>query len=242
MNFSMYGLGNSRIGFMFDWTYLLLLAGVVICLIASARVNSAFRKYSRIANARGLTGRDVAEIILRNAGLNYVRIERVSGRLSDHYDPGTQVLRLSPEVYDVASVAAMGVAAHECGHAIQHAKGYAPLALRSAAVPVARFGSMLYWPIILIGWITGIMGLADLGVLFFCFVIIFQIITLPVEFNASRRALQIIGDGQIAANEYEYKGVKSVLSAAAMTYVAALLSSILQLIRLIAITGGRRRD
>ncbi|MBE6014384.1 MAG: zinc metallopeptidase [Lachnospiraceae bacterium] len=238
----MYGLGNSRIGFMFDWTYLLLLAGVVICLIASARVNSAFRKYSRIANARGLTGRDVAEIILRNAGLNYVRIERVSGRLSDHYDPGTQVLRLSPEVYDVASVAAMGVAAHECGHAIQHAKGYAPLALRSAAVPVARFGSMLYWPIILIGWITGIMGLADLGVLFFCFVIIFQIITLPVEFNASRRALQIIGDGQIAANEYEYKGVKSVLSAAAMTYVAALLSSILQLIRLIAITGGRRRD
>jgi hypothetical protein len=227
---------------MFDWTYLLLLAGVVICLIASARVNSAFRKYSRIANARGLTGRDVAEIILRNAGLNYVRIERVSGRLSDHYDPGTQVLRLSPEVYDVASVAAMGVAAHECGHAIQHAKGYAPLALRSAAVPVARFGSMLYWPIILIGWITGIMGLADLGVLFFCFVIIFQIITLPVEFNASRRALQIIGDGQIAANEYEYKGVKSVLSAAAMTYVAALLSSILQLIRLIAITGGRRRD
>lgn len=235
-------LGDSRIAFFFDWTYILILIGLAICLLASARVNSAFKKYNQMRTMTGVTGRQAAEKILSQAGLSYVRIERVSGKLSDHYDPKDKVLRLSSEVYDTPSVAAVGVAAHECGHAIQDAVGYAPLNLRSAAVPVARFGSYLYWPIIIIGWITGIMGLADIGVFLFAFIVLFQLITLPVEFNASNRALQILGSDQsLFATREEYNGARTVLRAAALTYVASLVSSILQLLRLIVLTRGRRK-
>ncbi len=233
--------GNGRIGFMFDWTYILVLIGIALCLMASARVKSSFKKYNSVRTISGITGCEAARIILNRSGLDYVRIERVSGDLSDHYDPRDKVLRLSNEVYDSPSVAAVGVAAHECGHAIQDANSYAPLVLRSAAVPVARFGSMIYWPLIIIGWVTGLVGLADLGVLLFSFIVILQIITLPVEFNASSRALQILGSGdEIFKSREEYNGAKSVLTAAALTYVASLISTILQLARLLVLTRRRK--
>ena len=233
--------GSGRIGFMFDWTYILILIGVAICLLASARVKIAFNKYNQVRTLSGITGSQAARIILDKAGLNYIQIERVSGDLTDHYDPKSKVLRLSQSVYDSPSVAAVGVAAHECGHAVQDAENYAPLALRSTAVPVAQFSSWIYWPLIIVGWVSGWVGLADLGILVFSFVVLFQLITLPVEFNASSRALRVLGSGEdIFRSREEYEGARSVLNAAALTYVASLISTILQLARLILINRRRK--
>ena len=189
----------------------------------------------------GYTGASVADAILRRSGIYDVRIEHISGNLTDHYDPRSKVLRLSDSVYNSNSVAAIGVAAHECGHAIQHAKGYAPLTIRSAIVPVVNFGSSISWFLILAGlFITNGSGLITLGIILFSTAVIFQLVTLPVEFNASRRALAILGDGLIVNTEV--KDARKVLSAAALTYVAGAIASILQLLRLIILFGGRNRD
>lgn len=224
--------------FYWDSTYILVLIGAVISAIAALRVNSTYKKFSTVANSRRMTGRDAAETILKNAGITDVRIERIKGNLTDHYSPKEKVLRLSDSVYDSTSVAALGVAAHECGHAIQHRQNYSPLGLRSAAVPVANIGSTLSWPIVLLGLVLGMPGLAQIGVILFCFVVFFQLITLPVEFNASSRALRILQDRGILMGE-ELNGASKVLRAAAMTYVAAAFSSILQLLRLVMLTRRR---
>lgn len=228
----------------FDPTYLLVLIGVAICLIASARVKSTFRRYSGFRNSRNMTGAEAAERVLHSAGIYDVRIEHVRGSLTDHYDPRSKVLRLSDDTYGKTSVAAVGVAAHECGHAIQHAKSYAPLRLRSALVPVVNFGSTIAWPLILIGlFLRGDSSafLINIGILAFSLAVLFQLVTLPVEFNASGRAIRILADTGMMQGE-EIKAAKKVLSAAALTYVAGAASAILQLLRIILLTGGRRRN
>jgi len=224
-----------------DSTYILVIIGALISALAALNVKSTFRRFSSQHSSRGLTAEAVAERILRLAGIGDVRIEKVSGYLTDHYAPNEKVLRLSDSVYGSRSVAAIGVAAHECGHAIQHAVGYGPLKLRSFAVPIANIGSRLAWPIILLGLIFGWLGIARIGVFLFAFVVLFQLITLPVEFNASSRALKILDtSGLLMGNEL--RGAGKVLRAAAMTYVASLLAVILQLLRLVLLTrGGRRR-
>ena len=204
-------------------------------------VQRTYKKYSRVRNYRGLTSNQVAEHILHAAGIYDVRIERIRGNLTDHYSPKEKVLRLSDAVYGQTSVAALGVAAHECGHAIQHQQGYAPLKLRSASVPLANIGSWVSWPVILIGLILGYTPLAQLGIFLFTFVVVFQLITLPVEFDASARALRILEQDHILEGE-EHAGATKVLKAAALTYVAALFTTILQLLRLVYIVNGRRRD
>jgi len=225
--------------FYYDPTYLLVLIGALISAAASWNVNHTFQKYNRAARS-GRTGCEVAEQMLRNAGINDVRIEQTHGSLSDHYSPKDKVLRLSESVYHSTSVAAIGVAAHECGHAIQHQEGYLPLKLRSLSVPAANFGSWLSWPLILAGLLLGYGTLAELGVLLFTLVVFFQLITLPVEFNASRRAMAALeGEGVLEGSDLE--GAGKVLRAAALTYVAALFAAILQLLRLVLIVGGRRR-
>lgn len=222
-------------------SYILVIIGAVISAIASLNVNSTFKKFSKVRSSRGLAAQDVAMMILNSAGIYDVRIETIRGKLTDHYDPRSKVLRLSESVYGQTSVAAIGVAAHECGHAIQHKEAYAPLRLRSASVPVANIGSKLSWPIVLLGIFLGMYGLAEIGVLLFIFVVLFQLITLPVEFNASARALKILETSNILDTK-ELGGAKKVLSAAALTYVAALFASILQLLRLLMIVqGGNRR-
>ena len=226
--------------YYWDPTYVLVLIGAAICAVASLNVNSTFRKYSKFSNRRQMTGRDAAAYILQHEGIHDVRIEHISGSLSDHYSPGEKVLRLSDSVYGSTSVAAIGVAAHECGHAVQHQRGYFPLRLRSLSVPMANFGSMLSWPLILIGLLMGYMGLARLGVFLFAFVVLFQLITLPVEFDASHRAMAILSESNLLQQE-ELQGAQKVLTAAALTYVAALFSSILQLLRLMLLTSGNRR-
>ena len=227
--------------FYWDPTYFLVLIGAVICMIASSNVSRTFNKFSRTLNARRLTAEDVCATILRLSGITDVRIERINGNLTDHYDPTKKVLRLSDSVYGQTSVAALGVAAHECGHAIQHAQGYFPLKLRSLSVPAANFGSKLSWPLILIGILLGNVGLARAGVFLFSFVVLFQLITLPVEFNASRRALVLLRDANILYGE-ELTGAQKVLSAAALTYVAAVASSLLQLMRLLLLTRRSNRN
>jgi uncharacterized protein len=226
-----------------DPTYILVLIGVVLSLAASAKVKSTFAKYSRIRSMSGLTGAQVAEQLLRNSGIYDVRVERISGNLNDHYDPRSKVLRLSDPVYGQSSLAAIGVAAHECGHAIQHQNSYFPLAIRGALVPVANFGSMASWPIIILGVIMSYNELLiNLGIILFSAAVLFQVITLPVEFNASRRAIARLGQNQILHGE-ELKQSKKVLDAAALTYVAAAAATILQLLRLILLFGGgRNRD
>ncbi len=227
--------------YYFDSTYILILIGAVISMIASAKVKSTYAKYGRVMSRSGLTGTDAARTILDNAGLRHVRIERISGDLTDHYSPKEQVLRLSDTTYHSRSIAAIGVAAHECGHAIQHADHYSPLTIRNSIVPVVNIGSTLSWPMILLGLVFGFTGFLKLGILFFSFSLIFQIITLPVEFNASSRALRILDDSGMLYGE-EISGAKKVLSAAAMTYVAAVIASLLSLLRLIILFGGRRRN
>lgn len=227
--------------FYFDPTYLLVVVGALLCSFASFRVTQTFRKYSRVEARQALPAQEVARRLLVSAGIADVRIERVRGNLSDHYSPKEKVLRLSDSVYGSTSVAAIGVAAHECGHAIQHNTGYAPLKLRTLSVPLANFGSYLAWPLLLLGIVMGLTGLAQAGVFLFSFVVLFQFITLPVEFNASRRALRTLEETALFSAE-ETRDAKKVLSAAALTYVAALISGLLQLLRLILLAGrGRRR-
>lgn len=221
-----------------DPSYILVILGVIICAIASANVKSTFNKFNRYRNARGATAQEVAINILHNAGIYDVRVERIRGNLTDHYSPKEKVLRLSDSVYNSTSIGAIGVAAHECGHAIQHQEGYFPIRLRALSVPIANIGSLFYWPLILIGLLLGYMELAQVGVLLFSFVVAFQLITLPVEFNASKRALNILSaTGTLTADELT--GAKKVLNSAALTYVAALFSSILQLLRLLLLTQRR---
>ena len=227
----------------FDSTYILVLFGAAICFWASMNVKSTYSKYSKTTTSTGITSQQAAQAILQAAGIYDVRIERIRGDLTDHYSPGEKVLRLSDTVYGSTSVAAIGVAAHECGHAIQHNVGYIPLKLRSVSVPVANFGSMLSWPLIFIGVALGAIGLAKFGMILFLFVVFFQIVTLPVEFNASRRALNVLEKRNLLAGN-ELASAKKVLSAVAMTYVAVVFSSILQLLRLVLLvqgTGRRRR-
>ena len=228
-------------GYGFDWTYLMVLAGAILSLIASAKVNSTFQKYARVRSMSGLTGAQVARRILDRNGLSEIPVEHVSGNLSDHYDPSSRVLRLSDSTYNSPSVAAIGVAAHECGHAIQHKESYGPLKLRTAIVPAANIGSRLGMPIIFLGLLFGGGGstLVNIGIWVFSLAVLFQIVTLPVEFNASNRALVMLEDYGILGQD-ERRKAKSVLSAAAMTYVAAAAASLLSLLRLIILFGGRR--
>lgn len=236
--------GYGFYGFYWDPTYWLVVIGALICLIASAMVKSTFNKYAKYRSQSGMTGAQAAERILHSAGIYDVQIRRVSGNLTDHYNPANKTLNLSDSVYGSSSVAAVGVAAHECGHAIQHQKNYVPLTLRSAIVPVANIGSTLAWPLILIGLLfTSQTGsfLITLGIVCFSFAVLFQLVTLPVEFNASSRALRILGDTGILGHE-ELTYTRKVLGAAALTYVASAAASILQLLRLLILTGGRRND
>ena len=228
--------------YYFDPTYILVIIGMAITLLASARVRTTFSKYSQVRSMSGLTGAQVAKKILYYSGITDVEVERASGQLTDHYDPRKKVVRLSDSVYGESSIAAIGVAAHECGHAIQHNEGYAPLKLRSALVPLTNFGSTLAWPLIIIGLLMGgSQQLIYAGIILFSTAVLFQLITLPVEFNASRRAILKLGDMGILS-ESELPHSKKVLSAAALTYVAAAAATILQLLRLIILFGGRRRD
>lgn len=231
-------------GMYYDPTYFLILIGVVLSLMASAKVKTTFNKYSRVTNSRGMTGAEAAEQVLHGAGIYDVTIEHVEGNLTDHYDPRSKVLRLSDSVYNQTSVAAIGVAAHECGHAIQHAKGYAPLQFRGILVPIANFGSQIAWPLILIGLLINSESsllIMQAGILAFSLAVLFQVVTLPVEFNASNRAIKILeGTGMLYGEEVT--AAKKVLSAAALTYVAAAAASILQLLRLVLLTAGRGSD
>lgn len=231
-------------GYYWDPTYILVVIGAVICMIASARVKGTFNKYSQLRSMSGMNGAQVAQRVLQAAGIYDVQVRHVSGSLTDHYDPRTKTVNLSDPVYNATSVAALGVAAHECGHAIQHAKSYAPLSIRSALVPIANFGSMLAWPVILIGLLfnTRSSGLIiDIGILLFSAAVLFQLVTLPVEFDASRRALVMLRTQGILADD-ELRYTRRVLKSAALTYVASAAAAILQLLRIILITNGRRRD
>ena len=224
-----------------DWTYIVfMLPCLILSLICQAKVNSSFSKYSKIRNTRGMTGAQAAQYVLTHYGVTGVRIELTSGKLSDHFDPRTNVIRLSESVYNAASVAAVGVACHEAGHAVQHATGYLPNKIRGAIVPAARVGSTLGWVLFLIGLFlpTQYSFVLWLGIIFFSLSVLFTVVTLPVEFDASRRALKCIRDTNLLVNE-EYSGAKSVLTAAAMTYVAAAATAVLQLLRLILIANRR---
>ena len=213
-----------------------------ISLWASAKVKTTYAKYSRVRSMSGMTGAQAAERILYSAGIYDVRIEHVRGDLTDHYDPRNRVLRLSDTVYGSTSVAAIGVAAHECGHAVQDQKDYAPLRIRNSLVPVANFGTMAAWPIIILGLIFGASSfLINLGILLFSLGVLFQLVTLPVEFDASRRAIEMLGSQGILYGD-EVRQTRKVLSAAAMTYVAAAAAAILSLLRLLILFGGRDRD
>ena len=215
----------------FDLYYLyLVIPAILLSLFAQMRVQSAFSKYSKISCR--LTGAEAAQRVLELNGVHGVKIERVAGNLSDHYDPKTNVIRLSETVHSANTIAAVGVAAHEAGHAVQYAKGYAPIKLRMAILPVCNLGSKLSIPLILFGMLFSFSALIDLGIIFFAAALVFQLVTLPVEFNASRRALSAIKENNLLSSELDYKGAKSVLSAAALTYVAAFLVSLMQTQRL----------
>lgn len=234
-----YGLGY---GF-YDPTIILLIIGMVLSMAASAKVNGTYSKYSRVRSMSGMTGADAARRLLASQGITDVRVGRVAGHLTDHYDPRNKVLNLSDSVYDSSSVAAIGVAAHECGHAIQDHVGYALLNFRGTMVPAANIGAQLSWPLIIFGYLIGGAGstLVSFGIMLFSVVVLFHLVTLPVEINASSRALRLLESNGILGNQ-EVRETKKVLTAAALTYVAALAASILQLLRLIMIFGGRRND
>lgn len=233
---------NRGMGWGFDGTYVLIILAFLISALVSAKMNATFLKYSKVRSYCGMTGAQAAQRILSSAGIYDVRIEHVSGKLTDHYDPSNKVLRLSDAVYGNTSIAAIGVAAHECGHAVQHARNYVPLSVRSAIVPVANFGSQLSWPLFLAGLIFSFRPLLMIGILLFCAALLFQIVTLPVEFNASARALRMLDETGIMGRQ-EIRGTKKVLRAAAMTYVAAVIGSLLQLLRLLILSGAfRKRD
>ena len=231
--------------YYWDWTYLLVIAGAVLCMVANGLVQSTYRKYERVMSRTGMTGAECAFRILQMSGVTDVSIMRVSGTLSDHYDPRNRVVRLSESTYDQPSVAAVAVAAHECGHVMQHHHGYLPLSIRTALVPAANIGSKLGIPMIFIGFLIPGLGLISevlvtAGIWIFSIAVLFQVVTLPVEFNASSRAIQMLtGYGILSPDEAVYS--RKVLNAAALTYVAAAASSVLQLLRLILI-NRRRRD
>ena len=232
-----------------DWTILVLLPAMIFAFWAQIRVNSTFEKYAKVYNRRGVTGADAARRVLDAAGLYNVRIERIHGHLTDHYDPRDNVIRLSDATYASTGIAAVGVAAHEAGHAVQHAVGYVPIKVRAAIIPLTRFGSFLAMPLFIIGLLFGSgaqigYGIGDIlmitGILFFSFSTLFQLVTLPTEFNASSRAMKALEDGGLLADD-ELPAAKATLSAAAMTYVAALATSLASLLRLILIFNNRRR-
>lgn len=234
----------------FDWTYLVLvLPCVILSMWASANVNSTFQKYSAQLSSRRITGAQAAQRVLMANGVQGVRIQRISGNLTDHYDPKTNVIRLSDNVYDNTSTAAIGVACHEAGHAVQYAQSYAPIKLRAAVIPVTNLGSRLAMPLILIGLLLSYLGnfsyiLVYAGIACFGLSLVFQLVTLPVEFNASRRAMEAISSGNLLTEE-EQKGARKTLTAAALTYVAATATALAQLLRLLVLFGGRgnrRRD
>ena len=217
-----------------DQTIIILIPALIFSLIAQLMVKGAFSKYSGVRNSRGYTGADAARAILDRNGLSYIRIEHINGELTDHYDPGANVIRLSDSVYNNDSVAAVGVAAHEAGHAVQYAEGYGPIKVRSAIIPITQFGSNLSTPLVILGIIFSSNVLITAGILLFCTVVLFQAITLPVEFNASGRALRVLRDEHFLEDD-EMKGAKSVLTAAALTYVAAMFSALASLARLLLI-------
>ena len=226
--------------FYFDPTVLIVLPALLISIWAQIKVSTTYRKYSAVYNKRNVTGHDAARAILDRNGLHYVKIERVRGHLTDHYDPKANVIRLSDSVYGSNSTAAVGVAAHEAGHAVQYARDYAPIKLRMAIIPITRFGSMLARPLFLRGLILASSSLLLIGIILYSAVALFQLVTLPVEFNASSRALSALDESGILSRD-ELSGARKVLSAAAMTYVAALLTSLLTLLRLLILAGGRSR-
>ena len=231
----------------FDWTYLyIVLPCLLLSLWASSSVNSTFKRYSKQLSSRGITGRDAAICVLESHGITNVRVERVAGKLTDHFDPKTNVIRLSDNVYDSTSTAAIGVACHEAGHAVQYATEYFPMKVRAAIIPATNIGSRLAMPLILLGVLFGIGGsysytLVYAGIACFSLSLVFQLVTLPVEFNASRRAMQAIAGRDILTPQ-EQKGARKTLTAAAMTYVAAVAVAAAQLLRLILLFGGRRRN
>ncbi len=239
------------LGLFYDPTYILVLIGAVLCIAASSRVNSTYRKYAKVRSRSGMTGAQAAQRILQLSGIHDVQVQHIAGNLTDHYDPAHKVLRLSDSVYGSSSVAAIGVAAHECGHALQHKEGYLPLKIRSALVPAANIGSRLGLPLVILGIILGkgfelpgggYFSLAQIGVWVFVLAVLFQVVTLPVEFNASGRALKMLGNYGMLGTD-EVNGCRRVLGAAALTYVAAAASSLLQLLRLVILSNNsRRRD
>ena len=235
-----YGYGHGY-RMMWDPTYILIIIGALLSMWASARVNSTFRRYSQVRSMTGMTGAEAAMRLLHSQGIYDVTVRQVRGHLTDHYDPRTKTVNLSQAVYSQTSVAALGVAAHECGHAIQDNVGYAPLRLRSAFVPVANLGSTLSWPLIILGLLIGMTPFIRLGIWMFTLALLFQVITLPVEFNASSRAVTLLDQLGILSGQ-EVDGTRKVLGAAALTYVAAVAVSLLQLLRLVLLFGGRRDD
>lgn len=227
--------------YWYDYTYILVVIGAILCLIASARVNVTYKRYSKIKSMSGMTGAEAARKILHDAGIYDVTVGRVSGKLTDHYDPTKKELNLSEGVYSKNSVAAIGVAAHECGHAIQHQQEYFPLRFRGALVPVVNFGSWASWPLIIIGLFFGSHTgsvLIQLGILFFSLAVLFQLVTLPVEINASNRAVHILGSTGMLQDD-ELRKTRKVLRAAALTYVASAAAAILELLRLVLLVGRR---
>ena len=228
--------------FYFDPTYILVLIGVMLSLAASSKVNSTYSRYARVGARCGMTGAEAASQLLNSQGIYDLTIRRVPGHLSDHYDPRTRTVNLSDSVYGATSIAAIGVAAHECGHAIQDADSYAPLKIRGALVPVANFGATLSWPLIILGLFMGSGSvLIQIGILMFSLSVLFQLVTLPVEFNASSRAVRLLDENGILVGQ-EVGQTRQVLSAAALTYVAAAAASILQLLRLLILFGNRRDE
>lgn len=228
--------------FYYDYSYwLIILPALALTIWAQWRISSNYRKYSRIRSVHGLTGADAAREVLRMNGVQGVDIQRIPGNLTDHYDPRGNVIRLSAGVYDSPSIAAVGVAAHEAGHAVQYAVNYGPIRLRQTIIPLSRFGSQLAFVCIILGLLFNSEPLFGLGIIFFAFMVAFQMVTLPVEFNASRRALEAIESGHLLLDD-EVEGARKVLSAAALTYVAALLVSLAQLLRFMLLFSGRRRN
>lgn len=226
----------------FDWTYLILVVPcIVLALWAQYNVNATFSKYSAVHSRRNISGAQAAQTVLRQNGISHVRIEEISGKLTDHYDPRSNVIRLSHDVYHSTSVASIGVACHEAGHAVQYAKGYTPIRIRAAIIPLTNIGSALSLPLLLLGLILNFQNLALIGIALFGLSTLFQLVTLPVEINASRRALSAIQAGGLLYED-EYPKARKTLTAAALTYVAALAISLAQLLRLVILFGGRRND
>lgn len=224
----------------YDITYILLIPAIIFSIYAQIKVNSTFSRYRKISNSGGITGAEAAYRILRSAGISDVKIEHIGGSLTDNYNPSVNTIRLSDDVYSKSSVAAVGVACHEAGHAMQYAKGYAPLRIRNAIIPVTQFGSSLSMPLVILGLIFSAQSLITAGIVLFTAVVFFQAVTLPVEFNASRRAVEAVRD-TLMFNDDEIRAVKKVLTAAALTYVAALFSSLMTLLRLLIISNRNKR-